>query len=818
MKIDTVITTRAMDLCVSCGICASICPVSAISMQFQRGQFVPYINENCTKCGICLKICPGIDFLPKEFKEKDLSIMQKDNCMECYTAFTTDIEIRVKSSSGGIITQFVSNLISNGDYDYVFVLNFTHFSGKEIKLEKTNDTNFILASAKSKYVPVSFYNVAEELKKRKEEKYIIIGTGCEIYGIKKFIKEIKLKEDNLLFLGLFCEKTLNFNLFAYYEKQYKKANEKISEFYFKNKEKNGWPGDTKIVFDSKREIFIDRRVRIQLKDYFQLRRCLVCLDKLNYYADISFGDCYIKGCEDWLGKSNIVIRSVKGREVFVRYMWLFKTEQVSLDAILYSQSISFKKQNILFQECLLRFIKNILTLIKWWKVITKIYFGQRNMFFIIKLHMFLINVQNKIKSKLKKIVNALCLRYSALAFFIYSFLPQRKITCKNDGKNVVIVGGGIFNKGAQSMTFTVVSEMKNRYPEKDIYLFSTDEYIRLGEGKELYTFTIMPWEWQLRFRILGIPIGGCSREKESVEKVLKNAFCIIDISGYVLSSQWGWFSTIRYLANIAVAKRYNIKYLIFPQSIGPFKYKWWQKLIFFPLLKYYFVYPKYIYVREEEGFNLLLPFTSRNISRSKDIVLQNQMYDVSNIYKELPSFKEYNLKKKAIGILPNQRIFERTSQESILGVYKEIIESPRSGYTFYILRHSFEDLEACYKIKQMFQRNENVILIEDDLSAIEFEMLVKKFDFIVGSRYHSIVHAYRNGVPAIVIGWATKYFELLKDFDQLEYFFDCRTNECFKKVSSTVLKMMKDYQKERIKILNNLKQDQSNSIFNFICF
>ena len=60
-------------------------------------------------------------------------------------------------------------------------------------------------------------------------------------------------------------------------------------------------------------------------------------------------------------------------------------------------------------------------------------------------------------------------------------------------------------------------------------------------------------------------------------------------------------------------------------------------------------------------------------------------------------------------------------------------------------------------------------IIDEDLNILEIEDIIKKFDFIITSRYHSIVHSYKNGVPALVIGWSIKYFELLKIFHQSQY-------------------------------------------------
>ncbi|GAJ17133.1 unnamed protein product, partial [marine sediment metagenome] len=46
-------------------------------------------------------------------------------------------------------------------------------------------------------------------------------------------------------------------------------------------------------------------------------------DKANKSADIVFADCYIKSKDDVKGKSNILIRTAKGKQIFEKYAYLF---------------------------------------------------------------------------------------------------------------------------------------------------------------------------------------------------------------------------------------------------------------------------------------------------------------------------------------------------------------------------------------------------------------------------------------------------------------------------------------------------------------
>jgi colanic acid/amylovoran biosynthesis protein len=137
--------------------------------------------------------------------------------------------------------------------------------------------------------------------------------------------------------------------------------------------------------------------------------------------------------------------------------------------------------------------------------------------------------------------------------------------------------------------------------------------------------------------------------------------------------------------------------------------------------------------------------------------------------------------------------------------------------TVYLIRHSYEDIQACKMIKERFKNNDKVSLVVDDMNCIQFDRLVKNFDFIIASRFHSIVHAYKNNVPCIAIGWATKYHELLQTFKQEKYIFDVRHNIDITGIKKSLNTMLERYQKESETIKFLLKEIQSDSnIFDII--
>jgi len=192
-----------------------------------------------------------------------------------------------------------------------------------------------------------------------------------------------------------------------------------------------------------------------------------------------------------------------------------------------------------------------------------------------------------------------------------------------------------------------------------------------------------------------------------------------------------------------------------------------------------------------------------------DIVLTHDSpYNLENIYIKNPKFKEYSIPEGSIGIIPNRGLLAhlRSARKDLFSFYEEIIKKAlNSSKRIYILRHSKEDIDFCREIKGSFSHNEKVQLIEDDLTAIELEKIIKKFDFIIASRYHSLVHAYKNNIPAFVIGWALKYKELMETFDQVDYFIDCREKLDFRKSIRALENLIKNYTHERKTILRRLK-------------
>ena len=360
------------------------------------------------------------------------------------------------------------------------------------------------------------------------------------------------------------------------------------------------------------------------------------------------------------------------------------------------------------------------------------------------------------------------------------FAKDNRKSLENCDK-IGIVGGELFNKGAQAMTFTVVDQLSKRFPEKDVYLFSSRDYRRPAKEKSQYTFEILPWGPEIQLSALAPNLHSVNSTEhetatvQNVRNVLSSCTFLIDINGYALSSQRGFSTSFGYVSNIIIAKNYGLPMYVLPQSVGPFDYATPKQFVLNPLLQTYLSYPEVICARETAGVEEISRYTRNNVRHEFDIVLQNRDYDLDNIYEADPDIKRWDVAPDAVGIVPNSNVFERGNSEEIYDLYERVVEKLLENHrSVYILRHSVEDLQYCENIKRRFKDEEKVELVGEELNAIELEYIIDQFDYMIGSRYHSLIHAYKNGTPVLAIGWAVKYRELLQEFNQTQYFFEGR--------------------------------------------
>ena len=255
-----------------------------------------------------------------------------------------------------------------------------------------------------------------------------------------------------------------------------------------------------------------------------------------------------------------------------------------------------------------------------------------------------------------------------------------------------------------------------------------------------------------------------------------------------------------------------------PQSFGPFEFQGDEGEKIDKRIAELLPTVKVICAREQEGLQQLKErYHLKNVISTNDLVLNNRSINLKNVYRDKPEISLPDVMPGSIAVVPNQRNYEVANESQVQNFYTLMIKKllPICP-AVYLISHSNSDINICKQLKAEFDNETRVILIDKELNCIEFNELAKNFHFIVASRFHAIVHAFKNNVPCIALGWATKYHELMKQFSQEQYMLDVRQTISEDTINATIETMMNNRDSNSRTIEKMLSKLQESNVFDII--
>ena len=320
------------DLCLGCGICQDACPLHAIEVKAIKGTFSPIVNEeicaNGKGCHRCFDICPGVGINLKQIAKNNFNQdnINYDTYIGHYRSFyvghSTDKEIRYHCTSGGMTSQFIIYLLEKKIIEGAIV---TKFNNKNPLMENTfiaRNKEEVLSAKGSKYAPVTMAGIVDSIK-NKDGKFVIVGLPCHIHGFRKLeLIDKKFKQKIFAYFGLYCSCGRTFYLTDYTLKNNCISRDQLTYFAYRD---NGCMGNLHIQYVEKNSLsrihnisenkFVTslqipyQKYYLTLRSFFNVHRCLYCIDHFAELSDISFGDIHFgKYIEDKLGINSVVTR------------------------------------------------------------------------------------------------------------------------------------------------------------------------------------------------------------------------------------------------------------------------------------------------------------------------------------------------------------------------------------------------------------------------------------------------------------------------------------------------------------------------------
>jgi len=267
-------------MCCGCGTCASICPVSAISMELRAdGFYHPALNKtSCITCGKCINTCPMVGY-PR--------FSLKDHFLHCVYGHSPDEKFRSSAASGGLLSEILASLIEAGDIDAALVVKIKPGSTRpEMIIAKTAQD--IRNSAKSVYFPIPVNEALREIKAG-NMKVAVVGLPCQVQGIRLLQQYEKWAENNIKYVfGLVCNHMPSAKATEYL--LYNCGIENPESIEYRG---GGWPGYmTFSNLEKTVKLPYRKAVSSGFGQFFRMDACECCQDPFASEADASFSDAY----------------------------------------------------------------------------------------------------------------------------------------------------------------------------------------------------------------------------------------------------------------------------------------------------------------------------------------------------------------------------------------------------------------------------------------------------------------------------------------------------------------------------------------------
>lgn len=274
--------------CVGCMACVDICPKNALQSEIKKDGHLywKFDSSACVNCGQCTKICPVLAFNndsnpvhpPFEFSA---------------AAWTSDKEIRKRSSSGGAFASIAKSFIEKR-HGVVWGVAQNGFRAQYQCITKSND---IVKLQGSKYQQADMTGVYKTIKQQLLEGKDVLFSGlpCQCNAIMSFFADQSF-HDKLFVVDVICGGVPSLIPTQLFMKRFKNKSCGIVSYRNKN---HGWKNKN-MIFElsvwnkEKTEIMnagCNNAITQGYTNYFRRESCFRCLFAVrNRKSDVTIGD------------------------------------------------------------------------------------------------------------------------------------------------------------------------------------------------------------------------------------------------------------------------------------------------------------------------------------------------------------------------------------------------------------------------------------------------------------------------------------------------------------------------------------------------
>lgn len=313
--------------CTGCGVCAIRCEIMAIKIERNEdGFFVAKVDgEKCVNCGRCKNVCHRFSTVDENWRIYDT---------ESFMAFSNSKEVLKTSTSGGTGYEITKFALENG---YKVIGAYYNKEENRVEHKIIEQVEEIPMITGSKYLQSYTFNAFKDINDK--DKYVIIGTPCQIYGLRKHIEHKKIS-DNIVLVDFFCHGVPGYNLWDKYLDHLKKdyGINRIDDIIFRCKDR-GWhtylmkikSKNIEYLKEGNEDLFY----KFFLSESCLNKDCYECNLRFNeLYSDIRIGDFWGEKCKDNnSGVSVILCKTEKGKEIINKIKDNIEIEKIDFQEV-----------------------------------------------------------------------------------------------------------------------------------------------------------------------------------------------------------------------------------------------------------------------------------------------------------------------------------------------------------------------------------------------------------------------------------------------------------------------------------------------------
>jgi coenzyme F420 hydrogenase subunit beta len=312
---DLVKEVHELGLCGCCGGCISFCSAEDLmAIGFGDDGMPTYLDEeSCLECGICYMICPQIDVLDQDLKSTFQWISPIGRFMKIVSARSTNPEILINATDGGVVTSILHFLLEKKVIDGAVVSKKKAQFSQEPMIATSYEEVLSAAGSKftgtcgveelskfSTYSPTMF--AIKEVANMDLIKIVVVGTPCQVHTLRK-MQDLHVVPSHVVkfVFGLFCTENFSFDISK------RSKIEEILGVRFDDIEKMNIREDLII----KQKNGDTKHIPLEKMEEFTRSACFACTDFANDFADISFGG--LGSPEGW---TTVLIRTELGEAIY----------------------------------------------------------------------------------------------------------------------------------------------------------------------------------------------------------------------------------------------------------------------------------------------------------------------------------------------------------------------------------------------------------------------------------------------------------------------------------------------------------------------